>query len=78
MGYATYYGVGLPTFVIIIIALYLLFTGAFLVNVVLSEGDDADGISLTQTLAKHSMLGGSWKRQVHMRGLERVSDCVSD
>lgn len=27
MGYATYYSYGLPTFLVIVVALYLLFTG---------------------------------------------------
>ena len=43
MGYATYYALGLPTFIVVIIALYLLFTGMCCCRLVLlGFGADAN------------------------------------
>lgn len=77
MGLFNYYAFGLPSFVVLVIALYLLFTGTSHITrsrfgVGLKVGSDA----LRQTLEKHSMSEGSWRSQVLMRGRALVSGCV--
>ena len=61
--YSTYYSYGLPTFLVIIIALYLLFTGTF------SNIENPQFLNLYQTPERRSTLVASLKNQAHMRGV---------
>ena len=73
MGLVKYYTYGLPSFLVVVIALYLLFRG---------KDDDViipklDLMCLRiQILARRSMLADSWKRQVLTLGLQLVLACV--
>jgi V-type H+-transporting ATPase proteolipid subunit len=67
MGLVSYYAYGLPTFAVIVIALYLLFTG--------KSPRFKSGM---QTRVKHSTLADSSKRRAlkHMHGPRLESDSV--
>jgi hypothetical protein len=74
MGLASYYAYGLPTFTVVVIALYLLFTGNW------SRGHDpvtATKIRSRKVRVKPSMLAGSSKKRVLMRGRRPESACAS-
>ena len=79
MGYYTsYYGLGLPSFAVIVVALYLLFTGMYL-------GIPGPGVTLTDVFylefqmkdrESRLMLVGFWKSRVRMLGLRQGLGCV--
>jgi hypothetical protein len=73
--YLKYYSYGLPTFLIIVIALYLLFTGN---STFVGGAAVISDILSTQALEKLSMWASSWKNQVPMHGLPWGSVCVLD
>lgn len=60
--YSTYYSYGLPTFLVIFIALYLLFTGTC------SNTKNPQFLTLHQTPERRSTLVAFLKNQAHMRG----------
>jgi len=71
--YKSYYTYGLPTFLIIIIALYLLFTGKY-------HFQHRGARALTndaQTRERRLTLDGSSRSRVRLRGLQRALDYVS-
>lgn len=76
-----YYALGLPSFFSIVIALYLLFTGANQFPLVLKNNSQTATVSLTlpllsQTPEKRSMLVGSSRSQVRTCGRRWVSVSV--
>lgn len=64
--YSTYYGLGLPTFTIVVIGLYILLTGELWncqrTSLVMTRS------RVAQAMAKPSMLVASWRNQVLMHG----------
>ena len=69
MGYFyLYYAFGLPTFLVIIIALYLLFTGTSHLSHFVRKS-----LTVAQARVKRSMSVGSWKSQVRTCGRRRAS-----
>ena len=73
MGLASYYTYGLPTFTVVAIALYLLFTGEWFLC--LSFATDFADLA-AQARVKLSMSAGSSKRRALMRGPRPESDCA--
>ena len=71
MGLKSYYSYGLSSFLVIVIALYLLFTGAFNTNSLASALANDTGYD--QVPERHSMLVVSWKNQVRTPGEQRES-----
>jgi hypothetical protein len=61
--YTTYYAFGLPSFLVVVIALYLLFTGMINPTEVGPELSDS-----LQVRVKRSMSAGSSKKQALTRG----------
>lgn len=72
MGIVSYYVYGLPTFLVIVIALYLLFTGQFTTSITIIRRLLTVDITSVQTPAKPSMLVVSSKSQVLTRGVQLV------
>ena len=74
MGLVSYYMYGLPTFIVIVIALYLLFTGKCSPSLRFAAGFTDMTV---QVRVKLSMSVGSSKRRVLMRGLPLGLGCAS-
>lgn len=71
MGLKSYYSYGLSSFLVIVVALYLLFTGAFHMNYIASALANDTGYA--QVPERHSTLAVSWKNQARMPGEQRES-----
>lgn len=81
MGYLTnYYTFGLPSFLVLVIALYLIFTGALRCPLCLTgitSGMRRSRVSVIQGLERLSTSGGFSRNQVHLRGLRWESAYAS-
>lgn len=71
--YTTYYAYGLPSFLVVVIALYLLFTGAELLCSF--PKIQAKRLQL-QTRERLSMSESSWRNQVRLFGRRLGLGCV--
>jgi hypothetical protein len=71
MGLKSYYSYGLSSFLVIVIALYLLFTGAFNMNPMTSALANDTGYA--QVPGRHLTLVVSWKNQARTPGEQRES-----
>ena len=68
--YTTYYTFGLPSFLVITIALYLLFTGALLTRISVSNYWAQE--VTTQARERRSMLASFWRNQARSYGRQLV------
>lgn len=66
--YTTYYAFGLPSFLVIIIALYLLFTGVLFTCI--TKTKYCTNAMPAQIRERRLMLASSWKSQARLYGLQ--------